>query len=299
MKLLVSALVLSWAGCAASGTFSQLVESDLPASDGLSCRAYLVWNREPVTDVFLWMGGTGTGTSAFVPDVARELVRSRSAAFITFDKPGVSAAFGDPASVRIDDAPFARHTQGTLLECAAGALELARATLGADLRWHLRGHSEGALIALDLLDRLLADQPAAAERVRTLILSGLPLEPMAEIVRRQLADLPELARAVEDCDWPTMRDRMGVSCAYLADARARPSGREMFARLARRSPGVAIRVFQGDADAHTPARFVRELQAWNAATGHLDLQVRYYGGAHAGSPAARQEMIELLLGLVR
>ena len=90
----------------------------------------------------------------------------------------------------------------------------------------------------------------------------------------------------------------GVSCGYLRDAEQRPSGREMFEPIAARSPGLRIRVFQGNADVNTPAHFVRELEAWNAAQGHLDLAVRYYDGAHGGSPAIRHELAELLRGLV-
>jgi hypothetical protein len=136
-----------------------------------------------------------------------------------------------------------------------------------------------------------------AERVKTLVLSGLPLEPADEIVRRQLADKPRLARAVQDCDWKVMRE-IGVSCAYIVDAGKRPSGFDMFHRIASASSRVQIRVFQGNDDANVPASFVRQLQAWNAEQGHLDLTVRYYEGAHTGTPKAQQELSDLLLTLV-
>jgi len=87
-------------------------EAPLRANDGLACQAYVLSGRQPVTDVFVSMGGTGTGTSARLPPEMQELLASRSAAFVTFDKPGVRATFGDPSSVRIDDGPFQRHTQG-------------------------------------------------------------------------------------------------------------------------------------------------------------------------------------------
>jgi len=252
---------------------------------------------EPVTDVFVSMGGTGTGTSARLPAEMQELLASRPAAFVTFDKPGVHATFGDPASVRIDDGPFQRHTQGTLLDCARQALQLSLARYGPAIRWHLRGHSEGALLALFLFDELLDTDPSLAQHVKTLILSGLPLEPFAAITRRQLADHHDLARAFEACDWTVMRAQ-GVSCSYLRDAEKRPSGRQMFERIAAWSPGIQIRVFQETADENTPAHFVRELEAWNVAQGHLDLGVRYYDGAHGGAPAIRREMSQLLLSLV-
>jgi predicted esterase len=278
--------------------FAHVTTAEVSAQDGLSCRAYVVWNNEPLTDVFLWLGGTGTATSAFVPEVLHQVLQARRAAFITLDKPGVTASFGDRSSVRIDEERFERHTQGTLLECAARAMRLAPAAQPSTTRWHFGGHSEGASIALDLLDRIIVDRPIDPENVKTLILTGLPLEPFDDIVRRQLASEPELARAVQDCNWKVMRERMGVSCGYLADASKRPSGFEMFRRIAAASLRTQIRVFQGNSDKHTPSTFVRQLEAWNAAQGHLDLSVRYYEGAHAGTPEVRQELSELLLQIV-
>jgi pimeloyl-ACP methyl ester carboxylesterase len=271
--------------------------TELSPKDGLTCRAYVVWNNEPVTDYFLSMGGTGTGTSAFVPESFREVLATRAAAFVTFDKPGVTGTFGDPSTTRIDDAPFKRHTQGTLLDCAEQAMHLS-ARSGSETRWHLRGHSEGAQIALALVDRLLTERPADAERVKTLVLSGLSLEPFGDILRRQLADKPRLARAVDECDWNIMRQAMGLSCDYVQDAGNQPSGFDLFRRLAATSSKVPIRVFQGNRDVNTPADFVRQLEAWNAADGHLDLTVRYYDGAHAGTPEAQKEVSELLVKLV-
>lgn len=293
--LMLCALCALAAGCVPAAV--PHTETPLRANDGLECQAYILSGRQPVTDVFLSMGGTGTGTMARLPAEMQELLASRSAAFVTLDKPGVHATFGDSSSVRIDDGPFQRHTQGTLLACARQALQLSLDQFGPAIRWHLRGHSEGALLALFLFDDLLATDPALAQRVKTLILSGLPLEPAAENTRRQLADHPVLERAVRACDWSVMR-HLGVSCAYFRDAEQRPSGRAMFERLAARSPGVRIRVFTGNADINTPAHFVRDLEAWNAAQGHLDLQVRYYDGAHGGTPAVRRELTELLLGIV-
>jgi len=270
------------------------VEAVLRADDGLACEAYVVAQHEPVTDVFLWMGGTGTGTSARLPDDLAEFVRSRAVAFVTFDKPGVHATFGDPASVRIDDGPFQRHTQGTLIACAKRALALARQRFGPAVRVHLHGHSEGALIALYVLDEL---GPADAAHVSSLVLSGLPLEPFDELVRRQVAGHPVLARAIAACDWVAMRPT-GVSCAYLRDAGARPSGRAMFERFATRAPAARFIVFAGSDDTNTPARFVHDLEAWNARDGHLALDVHDYEGAHHGTAASRREMAEVLAGML-
>jgi hypothetical protein len=225
------------------------------------------------------------------------MVRSRTAAFVTFDKPGVHATFGEPSSVHIDDAPFAAHTQGTLIDCAEEALLFSLSRFGPAVGWHLRGHSEGATIELFLLDRLIARRPKDARRAHTLILSGLPLEPFAENLDRQLADKPELRQAVDECDWAVMRDQLGVSCGYLKDAASRPSGSTTFARLARARSPASFRVFQGNSDVNTPASFTHQLEEWNGATGHLDLVVRYYDGGHSGTPEVRQKIADLLLSL--
>jgi pimeloyl-ACP methyl ester carboxylesterase len=286
-------------GCwGAKQTFAHMAQTNLTTHDDLTCRAYEVWNNEPVTDVVLSLPGTGTGTSAFVPALADAVLTARPAAYLTFDKPGVRATFGDQRSVMIDDAPFARHTEGTLLECAEAALRLSREQFGPAVRWHFLGHSEGAMIELYLLDALLTNRPADAANVRSLVFSGLPLEPLADNLRRQLADKPRLAQAVEACAWPVMRDQLGVSCGYLADARTRPSGFTLFERLASVSYAGKIRVFQGDDDINTLPSFSHQLEAWNSVHRQLDLTVRYYAAGHSGTPEVRQEVADLLLSLV-
>lgn len=286
--------------CACAAAPPSVLPTTIPTRDGLSCRAYTLASsrREPVRDVFLWMGGTGTGTSARVPETMRELLETLPVAFVTFDKPGIAASFGDPRSVTIDDDALARHTQGTLLECAERALDDSVARFGARVRWHLVGHSEGALLALFVYDELLASRPADAARVQSLVLSGLPLEPFAQMLKRQLADKPELARAVASCDWSVMR-HLGVSCAYVRDAEARPSGRAMFERLAARAGAARFVVFAGARDAHTPAAPVRDLEAWSREHPELHLEFHYYDGDHRGTPEARRAMSEVLRRLAR
>lgn len=285
-------------GCAANQTFNHVQEANLPTPEGLECRSYLVWQDQPVHDVVLSLNGTGTGTSAVVPDFMDDVLNTRPVAYLTFDKPGVHATFGDRASVTIDDEPFARHTQGTLLECAKSALQLSRSTFGPDVRFHLRGHSEGSLIELYLIDALLSQSPAAIAPIKSVVLTGLPLEPLDEILRRQFADKPKLRHAIEACDWPMMRYQFGFSCAYLADARTRLSGFSLFDRLAKAAFPTQIQVFQGVHDFNTPATFTHQLEAWNTSQGHLDLKVRYYEGGHGGTPEVRQELTQLLLNLV-
>ena len=95
-----------------------------------------------------------------------------------------------------------------------------------------------------------------------------------------------------------LEKRLGVSCAYVADATRRPSGRAMFERLAARAPAARFHVFNGTDDWNTPVAPVRALEAWNASTGHLPITFHYYEGGHAGSEAARSEVARLLASLV-
>ena len=113
------------------------------------------------------------------------------------------------------------------------------------------------------------------------MLSGLALQPIAELVEGQLAWLPDGARlrkALASCDWAVLKDRLGVSCAYMEDAARRPSGLDMFKRLAARAPGARFHVFQGTQDRNTPVEPVRALEAWNASSGHLPIAFHYYEG---------------------
>src|SRR5512140_1993724 len=56
------AFITLWALCAFTAACAPAsvphIEAPLRASDGLECQAYVLSGREPVTDVFLSMGGT-------------------------------------------------------------------------------------------------------------------------------------------------------------------------------------------------------------------------------------------------
>jgi hypothetical protein len=287
------------AGCGAR--YQHVVARDLASSDAVACPGYLVWNREPVRDVFLVVNGSGTLSNAFVHPTFEAVMSTGSVAYATFDKPGVRAPFGDPAALRRDGASLQRYTLGQGVACATEALRWARAQFGPTVRLHIRGHSEGTLIALYAYDALLDSDPELAARIATLVLSGLALEPFADIVNRQLAELPDgdrVRQAIASCDWSVLEKRMGVSCAYVDDAVRRPSGRAMFERLAARAPAARFHVFQGTHDWNTPAAPVQALEAWNASTGHLRIDFHYYEGGHAGSETARSAMAQLLASLV-
>ena len=249
------------------------------------------------------MNGTGLYSSAFVHPSADHALNANPTAYVTFDKPGIRAPFQDPAALSVNDDELQRYTQGHMLACAREAMTWSRAQFGRKVQFHLRGHSEGTLVALFLYEQLLAQEPALAASISSLILSGVGLEPFDALMQRQLSEMPAkqsgaIRAAIQSCDWPRLKNQLTTSCDYLKDAFARPSGRATFESLAGRAPAARFFVFQAESDLQTPVRFVRELDAWNRQSGHLDMTFRYYEGAHSGAPPAIQrEMANLLLNL--
>jgi pimeloyl-ACP methyl ester carboxylesterase len=295
-------LALAHIGCAGQ-SLRNVVQRDLLSKDGLTCRGYLGWNSPQVQHVFLWMNGTGVYSSAFVHPSVEAALKVNPAAYLTFDKPGIRAPFRDPAKLRVNDHELEQYTQGHMLECARQAMTWSQEQFGQTIHFHLRGHSEGTLIALFLYQKLLFEEPMLAARVSSLVLSGLGLEPFDALVERQLSEMPAkqggvIRAAIQNCDWGVLRNHLAVSCKYLEDAYARPSGRSVFESIALRAPTVSFFLFQGNSDLQTPAQRVRELEAWNTQRGHLDLTFRYYEGAHVGAPPeVKRELSDLLVRL--
>ena len=295
-------LALVYSGCAGQ-SLKHVVQRDLLSKDGLTCRGYLGWNNPDVQHVFLWMNGTGVYSSAFVHPSVEAALNVNPVAYLTFDKPGIRAPFQDPAKLSVNDDELAQYTQGHMIECARQAMTWSQEQFGHAVQFHLRGHSEGSLVALFLYEKLLSDEPVLAARVSSLVLSGVGLEPFDVLVERQLSEMPAeqggaIRAAIENCDWKVLRKRMAVSCKYLKDAYARPSGRKAFESIALRAPNVRLFVFQGNSDSQTPVRYVRDLDAWNNQFGHLQFTFRYYEGAHVGGPPeVKRELSDLLVRL--
>jgi hypothetical protein len=290
-------------GACAGQSLKHVVQRDLVSKDGLTCRGYLGWNSPDVHHVFLWMNGTGVYSSAFIHPSVEDALKVNPVAYLTFDKPGIRAPFQDPAKLSVNDAELEQYTQGHMLACARQAMTWSQEQFGHAVQFHLRGHSEGSLVALFLYDKLLSDEPALAASVSSLVLSGVGLEPFDVLVERQVSELPAkqgsaIRAAIQSCDWTVLKKHLAVSCKYLEDAYARPSGRTAFERIALRAPPARLFVFQGNNDAQTPVRYVRELEAWNNEVGHLHLTFRYYEGAHVGGPPeVKRELSDLLVRL--
>ena len=295
-------LALAYSGCAGQ-SLKNVVQRDLLSKDGLTCRGYLGWNSPDVQHVFLWMSGTGVYSSAFIHPSVVDALNVNPVAYLTFDKPGIRAPFQDPAKLSVNNDELEQYTQGHMLECARQAMTWSQEQFGHAIHFHFRGHSEGTLVALFLYEKLLSEEPTLAARVSSLVLSGLGLEPFDALIARQLTEMPAkqggiIRAAIQNCDWGVLRNHLAISCKYLEDAYARPSGRSAFESISLRAPTVSFFVFQGNNDSQTPVRYVRELEAWNRQLGHLDLTFRYYEGAHVGAPPeAKRELSDLLVRL--
>src|SRR6187551_3285379 len=74
-------------GCA----HNHQLEVDFPTHDASTCRGYIAWDAPHVDHVFLSLGGTGTQSLAFVQPTFEELLRTRPVAYMTLDKPGITA----------------------------------------------------------------------------------------------------------------------------------------------------------------------------------------------------------------
>lgn len=285
------------AGCAPR--YQHVAERPLSSDGGLTCPGYLAWNHEPVRDVFVVINGSGNLSNAFVHPSFEEILGARRVAYATFDKPGIRAPFGDPAAARRDDSSFARYTLGHGVSCAIEALRWARERFGPSMRLHVIGHSEGTLVALYAYEAVLDADPALAAQLRTFVLSGLALEPVAEIFARQLAELrggERIRAAFASCDQGVINSSpfAGTSCAYLEDAAGRPSGRAMFERLVTRATPARFHIIQGVDDRNTPVRHVRDLETWNAGDRQLPITFHYVEGGHTGNAAVRGVVTRLL-----
>src|SRR3954465_5616198 len=107
----IGLLALACTGCG-SQSLKNVVERDLLSKDGLACRGYLGWNGPDVQHVFLWMNGTGVYSSAFIHPSVEDALKVNPAAYLTFDKLGIRAPFGDPAKLLVNHDELKRYTQG-------------------------------------------------------------------------------------------------------------------------------------------------------------------------------------------
>lgn len=262
----------------------------------LTCAVYLHTppGQAPVPLV-LSMGGTGLYSNGENGAVAyfEPLVERGVAAVVQFDKPGVRF----DGALRVDDATYDRYTVDDLVACADGALAHAITTLGDrfDGRVVVAGHSEGAVVAIHLLDAHSERRPTAV------VLSGAPLAAWDDILDAQLsrAERRALDRAIDRDDAAAARAIAPVGPAYHRQALAAEAPGAVLRRLGEAGLPVPLQLFHGLADRNASADEVRALERWSdqRAEGDLptlDLCARYYEAGHGLNRAAVEDIVRVV-----
>ncbi|HKY63493.1 MAG TPA: hypothetical protein VJR29_08750 [bacterium] len=281
-------------------------KGEVRAQDGLICSAYF-FSAGPSRHLILTMGGTGLYSNLRLHGEIQSLLKTHPVSYVIFDKPGIQPKKGGkPGAYKLEDEPsFLKHTQDTLMDCAAETLRWGLQQGGGTVQAiHLRGHSEGSQIALRLYERLLKEKDPLAAQVQSLLLTGLPIEPWDEIVSQQLQNYPEKLRneiqtAMTECDWKVLKKWAGVPCGYLRKQSGAPSNEATLEGLRLLSPKVPIYVFHGLNDAHVSAGAVKAFERKNAAHRErnepsLDFRVLYYEGGHRSSESVRGKLKSVL-----
>jgi len=290
-----------------------VTQTEVTTPSGRSCTAYLATAQESVRGVPVVLSMWGTGEYSMARSVERDpsgmAVVEAGAAWLAFDKPGVVADETSPGGYRITDEVYNRYTLADLEACAAGALAWASALqqVGPSSPIVIRGHSEGAVVAGNLLLRLHESDGAMAPRVTALLLSGAPAGAMRDVFRRQVR-----ARGVEaayeqafaEGDDAFVRENAGVGATTLRAWLEERSLQETFAALVNFRPTTRITLFHGLEDTMTPVEMVRELVSENEARlDHgepgLEIAARYYDAGHRLDMGAIHDINLWLLDAIR
>ncbi|HEY0840815.1 MAG TPA: hypothetical protein VGD74_11560 [Vulgatibacter sp.] len=290
-----------------------VTQREVTTPSGSSCTAYLATAHESVRDAPVVLSMWGTGEYTMAHSVGRDpsgmVVLEAGGAWLAFDKPGVVADETSPGRYRIADEVYNRYTAADLEACAAGALAWASALpqVGPSSPIVIRGHSEGAIVAGNLLLLLHESVGALAPRVTALLLSGAPAGAMREVFRRQVR-----ARGVEaayeqafaEGDDAFVRENAGVGVVTLRAMLEARSLQETFAELVNYRPTTRIALFHGLTDTMAPVEMVRELVSENEARlDHgepgLELAARYYDAGHRLDMGAVHDINLWLLDAIR
>jgi hypothetical protein len=259
------------------------------ATDDKACQAYFHTRTGQIHyPIVLSLKGTGVYTTGGRGDVElalRALYASGRITVLTIDKPGIDSSAARPL---VNDALYNRYVQEDLVRCATNALTYAADATKAPGAVFVSGHSEGAQVAVKILDRLTADAGPRAAWVKALFLSGLPLGDWRRMIAGQLngGDRRTFFTAFEQRDDAVLRSFGNLSTAYLTQAFAGEPLDKTLARHAGRGVKAEFNVYQGLADRNTPAAAVRVLERANLQGPALNLKVHYYPTDHGLSRAA-------------
>jgi len=286
--VLLSALVASAQG-------APLARTTVQAASGRSCAAYLQARPDAIAlPLVVSLHGSGVYTNADDLTPAADAVAAGRVAVLTIDKPGIAPDPQAPGGVRVDDAVYNDYTRADLVDCVVAALAWTRAqpVVSPEGSLVVFGHSEGALVALALLDRLYASAPDQAARVRGLLLSGTPVEDFRATLVGQVGagrarTWEARARAGDDA---TLRSAVDMGADTLVDLFDAAAFEELLAGLASRGARTPITLFHGEDDRACDPTAVRDSfeARWErrhpADRRPLRIQLRRYPDAgHSGN----------------
>jgi pimeloyl-ACP methyl ester carboxylesterase len=298
--------------------FAPAAEAAVPSTttvqslQGRVCAAYLhLPSAEPgaVRAIVLEQHGSGPYSMASpkaLDPAGRYFIERDSVAVVAIDKPGVRGDPADPERIDVDTAAYDAYLVGDLVDCAANALAWAAALPLAKQEppIFLKGHSEGAYVAVRVYAKLNVEGSPLVPRIRALLLSGVPVEGQKTVIDRQLSaeswsSRRKIRRAIKEGDNDVLHRWAGVSSAYVRDAEAVEPLSRIFDSLARIRPKARFELFQGLEDAHTPPAPVQALEADNERRVEknepaLDLRVRYYAAGHPLNRTAVEDMRAVL-----
>ncbi len=280
-----------------------LVSSQVAATAGRACDVHL--HAAPgatALPLVAMAGGTGRYTLSAHASLFSRLVDEGRLAVVAFDKPGIHAAPESEAGFTVDEPAYRAYTQADLATCVVGAVAWARtqAVVDSSAPLVLYGHSEGALVMLDVLARLSTtdDSPVGAA-----LLSGTPTEATAASLQRQVgSSWRSYRRAIEEGDDDFLVEEVGVSSASLRDMFAAPGFNGHLSSLAALRVSTPISMFHGGNDtaadaAHAEDTFVARWRRVHPADRRpLDLSMRVYPACgHLNCPQATRDLLLVAL----
>ncbi len=287
---------------------ASVLTNSVTTAEGMKCQTYLrIPEGSATLPILVTLSGSGIYSAASdqeLPPHVAYLFNQKKVNVLSFDKPGISWVQN---KVVVNDSEYNRFTMKTLSECLEQALKWAVNNKGLKFNDQIfvNAHSEGAIIAMSLLQKKDRKNDAVLKKIKMVLLSGVPMDPFKKIVSSQIPekDSKKFWDALKRKDDSYIRTWGGVSSRYLADAFASDSLNDILKDLASRDADLNIQVFQGLNDQNVSAGAVLDFEKWNevqakAKKPALNFSARYYEAGHNLNRTAINDMVVLILGYI-
>jgi surfactin synthase thioesterase subunit len=168
------------------------------AGDGLTCNAYLFVPDQDQADsepkrlpLVAIQTGTGIYTHSDKANISfglSEFYEQKKIVVLMMDKPGITANPTTTDGFDLNRTIFTRYTIKHLIECEHEALIWAKSNehVLTNSPLYLFGHSEGAVVMVQLLSKLVKSKSPLVDSIKAVFLSGTPMEGLKEIVDKQV-----------------------------------------------------------------------------------------------------------------